>query len=121
MPRVNRQSLLQLLDNNVCEITFVKRTTGEVRTMLCTNDQSLLNSVNGRSTLNYKPPVKLPDYAPGPKNLVLTWDVFMQDWRMVNMDACNLIKSIPREEFWEYFNANVYTMTTEQKQQFMGK
>ena len=45
----------------------------------------------------------------------------MQDWRMVNMDTCNLIKSIPRDEFWEYFNTSVYTMTTEQKQQFMGK
>ena len=120
MPKVNRQSLLQLLSNNVCEIRFIKRTTGAARTMLCTNDQTLLNSVNGRTTLNYKPPTKLPDYAPAPKNLALTWDILMQDWRMVSMDNCNVIRTIPRDDFWEFFNKNIYTMTTEQKQQFMS-
>ena len=37
------------------------------------------------------------------------------------MDNCSVIKSIPRDEFWDYFNENIYTMTTEQKNQFMGR
>lgn len=121
MPKVNLQSLNQMLQENVCEISFTKRTDGTTRTMLCTLDQSLLNSVNGRTTLNFKPANEMAAYNPTAKNLLCVWDIFMQSWRMVNMDNCNLIKSIPRDDFWEYFNTNIYTMTTEQKNQFMGR
>ena len=121
MPKVNLQSLGQVLQSNVCEINFTKRTDGSTRTMLCTLDQNLLNSVNGRTTLNYKPAGEMAKFNPASKNLICVWDVFMQSWRMVNMDNCNLIKTIPSNEFWDYFNTNIYTMTTEQKNQFMGR
>ena len=121
MPAINLQSLQAMLQDNVCEIKFTKRTDGTVRTMLCTLDNTLLNSVNGRTTLNYKPPTQAPKFNPASKNLLLVWDIFMQSWRMVSMDNCSVIKSIPRDEFWDYFNENIYTMTTEQKNQFMGR
>ncbi len=125
MPAINLQSLKQILQKNVGEIRFSTRRpqlSGQaVRTMLCTLDNSILNSVNGRTTLNFSPPKQLPKYNPESKNLLLVWDIFMQDWRMVNMDACNLIKTIPRDEFWKYFNETIYGMTIQEKNQFMGR
>lgn len=121
MPKITRESLRELLSSSVCEISFIKRTDNTTRTMLCTLDESLLNSVNGRTTLNYKPASQAAKFNPAAKNLLCVWDVFMQDWRFVSMDSCSIINSIPRDEFWEYFNTNIYTMTTEQKNQFMGK
>lgn len=121
MPKVNLPGLKQQLQSNVCEIRFAKRRQPVFRTMLCTLDSSLLNSVNGRTTLNYKPPSGPPKYNPESKNLLLVWDIFMQDWRMVSMDNCDLIKAIPSNEFWEYFNNNIFNMTVEEKNQFMGR
>ena len=123
--KVNLPTLRTKLQSNVCEIIFEKRRPkagdSSQRRMLCTLDQNLLNSVNGRTTLNFKPANEAAAYNPAAKNLLCVWDIFMQSWRMVNMDNCNLVKSIPRDDFWEYFNTNIYTMTTEQKNQFMGR
>ena len=121
MPKIGLSSLKQTLQNNVCEIKFAKRREPTFRNMLCTLAQNILNSVNGRTTLNYKPPSGPPKYSPESKNLLLVWDIFMQDWRMVSMDNCDLIKTIPSNDFWEYFNTNIYTMTVEEKNQFMGR
>jgi hypothetical protein len=125
MPQIGLQSLKQILQSNVCEIRFTKRRpelTGQLyRTMLCSLDTSLLNSVNGRTTLNFKPPTGPPKYNPESKNLLLVWDIFMQGWRMVSMDNCDLIKTIPRDEFWKYFNDHIYNMTIQEKNQFMGR
>ena len=89
---VNLPSLKTTLQGNVCEILFVKRRPkpgdSSQRRMLCTLDESLLNSVNGRTTLNYKPPSGPPKYNPASKNLLPVWDIMMQGWRMVSMDNC---------------------------------
>jgi len=88
--------------------------------MLCTNAQSILNSVDGRVTLNYKPAVKGTKYSPDQKNLVIVWDIFMQDYRCVNCDSCDLITSIPAgPAFWKYFRENLAKMTTPQKITYM--
>ncbi len=121
MVKIGLLSLKQTLANNVCEIRFAKRRAAAFRSMLCTLDQSILNSVNGRTTLNYKPPSGPPKYNPESKNLLLAWDIFMQDWRMISMENCDLIKTIPNNDFWEYFNNTIYSMTVEEKNQFMGK
>ena len=122
---VGRSQLLTLLMNNVCEVKFARRVfkpgAPPTRRMLCTNSFTLLNSENGRLTLNFRPTSNFQPYNPAVKNLIIVWDIFMQSWRMVSMDNCSVIKSIPRDEFWDYFNENIYTMTTEQKNQFMGR
>jgi hypothetical protein len=87
--------------------------------MLCTLDANLLNSVNGRLSLNYKPASGVLPYNAAAKNLLPVWDIFMQDWRMVNMNECNLINTIKSEDFWEYFNTNLITMTPYQKIAYM--
>ena len=126
MPQTSLPALKQTLLTNVCEIRFQKRrpqlSGGQtVRNMLCTLDRTLLDSVNGRTTLNFKPPGQAPKYNPESKNLLLVWDIIMQGWRMVSMDKCSIIKTIPQDEFWEYFNEIIYPMTIEEKNQFMGR
>tara|TARA_R110001592_G_scaffold362363_2_gene675948 strand:+ start:1257 stop:1622 length:366 start_codon:yes stop_codon:yes gene_type:complete len=121
MPKIGLLSLKQTLATAVCEIRFAKRRAAAFRNMLCTLDLSILNSVNGRTTLNYKPPSGPPKYVPESKNLLLVWDIFMQDWRMVSMENCDLIKTVPSDDFWEYFNNTLFGMTVEEKNQFMGK
>ena len=123
--KVSLSSLKNILQNNVCEIAFTKRRPkpGDrlVRNMICTLDNSILNSVNGRITLNYKPTTGAPKYNPESKNLLPVWDILMQNWRMVNMDSCELIKTIPgNDDFWKYFNENIITMTGDAKLNYMG-
>ena len=72
--KVSLPNLKNTLQGNVCEIIFEKRRPkpgdSSQRRMLCTLDESLLNSVNGRTTLNYKPPSGLPKYDTSSKNLL---------------------------------------------------
>jgi hypothetical protein len=44
----------------------------------------------------------------------------MQDYRNVAMDSCNLIQTIPANEWWGYFNENIYPMNPAQKANFMN-
>lgn len=89
--------------------------------MLCTKSYNLLNSTNGRITLNYRPPrgpLKINEAA---DNLIVVWDILMQDYRNINMNQCDLVKQYPvNEEFWTYFNENIYPMSAEQKISFMN-
>ena len=122
--KVNLPTLRTKLQSNVCEIIFEKRRPkagdSSQRRMLCTLDQNLLNSVNGRTPLNYKPPSGPPKYNPESKNLLLVWDIIMQSWRMVSMDNCQIVNEIAEDKFFEYFNESIYPMTADQKRTYMG-
>ena len=124
MRKIGRTELDGLLNNNACEIVFLRRRPERAkgrpifRRMLCSNSMEILNSENGIRSLNFR--------LPGPKqvdeskhNLVVTWDIFMQDYRNVSMDACFLVKEISNEEFWDYYNKVLYPMPQSQKMQFM--
>ena len=70
--------------------------------------------------LNFKPTSKPPKYNPGQKNLIITWDVFMQNYRSINMSDCQLISIIPaNDQFWNYFTEKLTNMTPAQKIGFM--
>jgi len=89
--------------------------------MLCTNSLSLLNSAEGRLALNYKRAINMPKFDPTSKNLVITWDIFMQDYRCINMIACDLIQAIPANKtFWTYFNQKLAGLSAPQKIAFMN-
>ena len=122
---VQRATLDNILLSNVCELRFVRRVpvagSSPTRRILCTKSYSLLNSSNGRITLNYRPPrgpVKINEAA---DNLIVVWDILMQDYRNVNMNQCDLVQQFPAdEEFWTYFNDNIYPMSGEQKLTYMN-
>lgn len=124
--QVSRSQLISTLKTNVCEVKFARRLfkpgASATRRMLCTNSFTLLNSANGRLTLNYRPTSRLPVYDPTIKNLVITWDIFMQNYRQINFDGpVDLIKSIPaNDEFWEYFSKNLANLTPAEKLQFQN-
>jgi len=124
--KVSRGQLINILKNNVCEVKFVRRVikTGAppTRRMLCTNSFTLLNSENGRLTLNYRPTTRLPDYDPTIKNLIIVWDIFMQNYRQINCtNGVELIRTIPaNEEFWKYFTENLQTLTPQEKLNFQN-
>ena len=121
---IQRAALDSLLLNNVCEVRFVRRRPragdGPTRRMLCTKSYELLNSINGRLTLNYAPPKGPKKINEAAENVLVVWDVLMQQYRTISMNSCDLIQQIPNDEFWEYFNENIYPMSPEQKFNFMN-
>jgi hypothetical protein len=88
--------------------------------MLCTNSVPILNSMNGKLLLNYKQPKRSPKFNPSNKNIIITWDVFMQDFRCINLDSCELIKTFPGDDFWNYFNEKLRFMSPSEKERFMN-
>jgi hypothetical protein len=88
--------------------------------MLCTKSLEILNSNNGRLILNYKPPTQPPKYNPLQENLVCVWDIFMQDYRMVPVESCNVIEAFEPEQFWEKFNTQYRTMSQRDKTAYMN-
>ena len=70
--------------------------------------------------LNFKPTYKPPEYNPAQKNLIITWDIFMQNYRNINMDSCDMVSIIPANDmFWNYFADKLTNMTAQQKIAFM--
>ena len=121
---ISQNSLAAVLKTNVCEIKFLRRRPRPgkppFRRMVCTNANQLLLNVDGRLTLNYAPPKALPRFNPNEKNIVIAWDVLMQDFRAISCDQCELIKTVPaNEEFWEYFKNELSIMSASQKMMFM--
>jgi hypothetical protein len=92
--------------------------------MLATNDTILLNSSAGRTALNFRPATGSLPFNPAHKNLVLTWDILMQNYRLVpadNIDVVSVIPTTPPEQFWQYFSESLVRMTPGEKERFMNK
>lgn len=122
--RISRLDLEGKLQQNVCDIRFVRRrpdnTRPPIRRMICTKSHELLNSVDGRVKLNYRPPVHFTTADPINQNLVIVWDILLQDYRNVSMDNCTLIQTIPVKDFWKYYNDVLYPMGPQEKINFMN-
>jgi hypothetical protein len=62
----------------------------------------------------------LVKYNPDLKGLVVTWDIFEQDYRQINVAACQVVATIKaNDEFWKYYNEKLAFMTEKQKIDFM--
>ena len=126
--RLGRAALSILLATNAAELRFKRRLNksgfGSYRRMLCTSDRRLLLSAPGKRILNFKPPTGSLKYNPASKNLVVTYDIFYQNWRMINcddVDVIAIIKTSPDpSEFWKYFYKNLVDMSSTHKAQFMN-
>jgi hypothetical protein len=123
---IQRSSLDSLLLNNVCEVRFTRRRPvagkSSTRRMWCTKSYSLLNSMNGRVSLNYRAPSHPKQINESLNNVLVVWDILMQDYRIISFERCELLQQVPaNDSFWEFFNEKIYTMTTEQKINFMNQ
>lgn len=124
--QVARPELKNLLKSNVCEIVFVRRRPERapgrplVRRMLCTNSFPLLTSYNAKVSLNFRFPKTSRRIDEVKHDIVVVWDIFMQDYRNVSMDTCYLRQTIPdNDTFWKYYNDALLKLTPKQKMQFM--
>lgn len=127
--RLGIGALTLLLQTNVVELRFRRRIDkpgyNDYRRMLCTNDRGLLTSQLGRNILNYDPPSGQGlKYNPAAKNLIPAWDIFLQNYRMVNcndVEVVSVLKTSPDStEFWKYFNEKIIPMSANQKLNFIN-
>lgn len=121
---VGLSNLKSILLDKVCEVKFARRNPKPgrpaSRRMLCTNNVQLLNSVEGRTILNYVPPRQAPKYNPNQENLIITWDILMQDYRTINCDTVDLVSTLEADEtFWQYISENIAPMSAQDKMNFM--
>lgn len=122
--KLSRGSLLNELNSNVCEIRFLRRTPKDgvpaTRRMLCCNNLNLLNSVNGKTVLNFKPSSSSPRYNTANENTIITWDIFMQNWRTINCDSVDLLNKWTPDQFWDVFNESFAPLSAADKLLFMN-
>ena len=126
--RLGRTALQTLLNMNAAELRFRRRIEKpgfkDYRRMFCTSDKRLLESVVAKKVFRYEDSRGNLKYNPASKNLVMTWDVFMCNWRMVSCDDVDVIAVIKTSpdpsEFWKYFNERIASMSATQKALFMN-
>jgi hypothetical protein len=126
--RLGRTALWMLLMTNAAELRFHRRHEkpgfNDYRRMLCTNDQKLLQSAPGKRVFHYKTPYGSLKYDPASKNLVVAYDIFYQNWRMINcndVEVIAVIKTSPDPApFWKYFYERLANMSAAHKAQFMN-
>lgn len=126
LKRIKRTELQRLLKSNICDLLVVRRRPErapgrpELRQMLCTNNMEILRSENGLRVLNYSGSFEPKKVDERKHNLVVTWDIFMQDYRNVSMDLCYLVQKIPADDnFWKFFNENIFPMSPNEKMRYM--
>tara|TARA_X000001382_G_scaffold2023_2_gene2433 strand:- start:8022 stop:8291 length:270 start_codon:yes stop_codon:yes gene_type:complete len=88
--------------------------------MLCCNNLNFLNSVNGRTVLNFKQGKTGPRYNTANENTIITWDLFMQSWRTINCDSVDLINKWSLDQFWDIFNESFAPMSANDKIIYMS-
>lgn len=125
--RVSQGQLLGLLENNVLELRFSRRHIKPgwniARRMLVTNDRQILNSAPGRIALHFKPPRQAPAYNWRTRNLACGWDLLWQEYRMIPVESCDVVTIMPtkpEEQFWNYFNIYLQSMSPTEKVAFMN-
>lgn len=122
--KISRGELEAKLQHNVCDIRFLRRhpdkTRPPTRRMICTKSFELLQSVDGRVKLNYRPPIHFTTANPVAQNLVIVWDILMQDYRNVSMENCTIVQELPIDKFWKYYNEVLYPMSPEDKINLMN-
>lgn len=121
------QNLAKLCSTNIVELKFTHRNKMRIppnRRMLCTLDGILLNSTAGKNLLNFRIPTKPPRYNAAKYNLLTVWDVMMQDFRNIPVDAVDVITATPTRpisSFLKFFNQKLSKMSAMEKLAFMEK
>lgn len=76
-------------------------------------------------TLNFKIPTSITPYDPKEEELVITWDILMQDFRAIPLESVYIINAIPVktqkeiDDFWKYFDERIRPMSSDEKKRFM--
>ena len=126
--QIQRGELKNLLFSNACEIIFVRRRPErapgrpEVRRMLCTISPNLQKPIDPRriTAMNFRNPKTSRRLDEVKHNIVVVWDIILQDYRNVSMDTCYLRQTIPDDEtFWKYYDDVLFKLDQDQKLNFI--
>lgn len=83
-----KQQLVEQLKDNICEVTFKKVSTGELRVMPCTLNESLIPKKPEKvHTTNTDNPVDFPKERKENPNVVSVWCTDKQEWRSFRLDT----------------------------------
>lgn len=128
--KVSASSLRGMLNQSVCDIRFVRRNpkpgASRTRRMLCTTSRTFLETIAAKSVFGFSPPAGNPKYNASAKNLVMAYDLFMQNFRAVNGDEVEVLQVFPTNteaqinEFWKHFSENIAPMSAADKERFMN-
>jgi len=142
MPFISRENLKYLLQDHCVELKFNRKhptSVSKTRRMFCVgaypnfSNNTFLASLSAQTALGFRLPKgpsphhPVPFFNPDEKNLVITWDIFMMNYRCINISSCNVIRAFPVDtsdnikNFWEYFNNNISPMTVSEKMDFHKK
>lgn len=119
---MNRNELKSILEHNVLLLWFLRRTppVGVRRNMICTKSNFILNSFQGRINLNFRSPKHGSlNFNEARYNLIIVWDILVQDYRLIPCESVRIIETIPEKNFWKYYNDSIYPMTKQSKIKFM--
>lgn len=122
---MQRAELYNLLLNNVLVLSFIKKTEprkGWIRNMICTKSNKILSSLQGRINLNFRnPKYGGPVFNEVEHNVVVVWDILMQDYRVVPCESVNILSIIQEDFFWNFYNNKLIFMSSIEKNKFMNK
>ena len=122
--KINLSALKNVVLRNVADVRFVRKRpkpgAAATRRMLCTSNYTLLNSLDGKVTLNYRAPRGGKKVNEQKHNILTVWDILMQDYRCINTEQCDLITTIPEKDFWNYFTQHIQPMAPSEKIGYMN-
>ena len=126
------EDLQTFFATHVVELVAIRRHhkpgKGQIRAFFCTTSFPLLNSMPGLVALHFKAPTgRGNNWKKSAKghNLITVWDIFMQDWRNINLnnyairEVLRLKSATDIQFFWKYFTYVLKSMSANEKVTFM--
>lgn len=119
------QSVVNSLKDGVLELRFVRRTNrhghkaGEIRYMLCTKCEDVLDTPMGKLNLHFRRPVSSEHIDERHYNVAVVWDIMKADYRVIPCESIQVLRFMSPDDFWKEYD-NVYSgMTSAQMNKFM--
>lgn len=95
---IKKQHLQKLLRNNVVALSFVKKTTGYRRDMICTINRQFLR--DNAYILGYSEPSGRKDMTG--TNYIIVWDLENEGWRTLNAATTRIIDIMSFDDYLSY-------------------
>jgi hypothetical protein len=88
--------------------------------MICTKSNYILSSFSARAKLNFRPPKYGGTKFDQKKlNLVVVWDILMEDYRCVPCETVKVMEVVPEKKFWTYYSNNIEPMNKRSRETYM--
>ena len=97
---IKKQHLQKLLRNNVVALSFVKKTTGTRRNMICTINRKFLR--DNAYVLGFVEPTLRKDTTGTP--YIIVWDLENEGWRTVNSTSTRIIDIMPFNDWLSFIS-----------------